>query len=116
MRRDQLSEEQWEQLQDLLPKNGRRGGQWKDHGRILNGIFWILRTGAPWWDLPERYGRWHTVYDRFHRRQTDGLFDPPPDPWVRRDHPSQEDTQKSEISLTPPRSGTRSRSSTKRKR
>lgn len=75
MRRDELSEEQWELLQDLLPENGKRGGQWKDHRPILNGLFWILRTGAPWRDLPERYGPWHTVYDRFQRWQQEGLFD-----------------------------------------
>lgn len=75
MRRDELSEEQWEWLQDLLPRNRKRGGQWKDHRQILNGIFWILRTGAPWRDLPQRYGPWHTVYDRFRRWQKQGLFD-----------------------------------------
>ena len=75
MRRDELSEEQWRLLQDLLPENGKRGGQWKDHRPILNGIFWVLRTGAPWRDLPERYGPWHTVYDRFQRWQQEGLFD-----------------------------------------
>lgn len=75
MRRDELSQEQWEQLQELLPQNGNPGGQWKDHRPIVNGIFWILRTGAPWRDLPARYGPWHTVYDRFQRWQKDGLFD-----------------------------------------
>lgn len=75
MRRDELSEEQWQLVQDLLPENGKRGGQWKDHRQILSGIFWILRTGAPWRDLPERYGPWHTVYDRFQRWQEEGLFD-----------------------------------------
>ena len=71
MRRDELSQEQWELLEALLPKNGNPGGQWKDHRPILNGIFWILRTGAPWRDVPERYGPWHTVYDRFQRWQKD---------------------------------------------
>jgi transposase len=75
MRRDELSQEQWDRLQDLLPKNGTRGGQWKEHRPILNGIFWVLRTGAPWRDLPERYGPWQTAYDRFQRWQAEGLFD-----------------------------------------
>jgi len=75
MRRDELSEAQWQLLEDLLPENGQRGGQWKDHRQIVNGISWILRTGAPWRDLPERYGQWHTVYDRFTRWQQEGLFD-----------------------------------------
>lgn len=75
MRRNELSDEQWEWMADLLPPNGQRGGQWTDHRCVLNGIFWILRTGAPWRDLPERYGPWQTVYDRFRRWQREGLFD-----------------------------------------
>ena len=75
MRRNELSDEQWELIGDLLPVNGQRGGQWKDHRPILNGIFWIIRTGAPWGDLPERYGPWKTVYDRFRRWRREGLFD-----------------------------------------
>jgi transposase len=45
-----------------------------DHRRILNGIFWILRTGAPWRDLPERYGPWRTVASRFYRWQKAGIW------------------------------------------
>jgi transposase len=45
-----------------------------DHRRILNGILWILRTGAPWRDLPERYGPWRTVASRFYRWQRAGLW------------------------------------------
>jgi len=76
MRRYELSDEQWELIGDLLPSNRRqRGCPWKDHRTILNAIFWLLRTGAPWRDLPERYGPWQTVYDRFRRWQREGLFD-----------------------------------------
>lgn len=65
MRRYELTDEQWELIRDLLPSNnGQRGRQWKDHRTILNPIFWLLRAGAPWRDLPERYGPWQTVYDR----------------------------------------------------
>ena len=42
---------------------------------MLNGILWILRTGAPWRDLPERYGSWQTVYSRFRRWQQAGVWD-----------------------------------------
>ena len=42
---------------------------------MLNGIFWRLNTGAPWRDLPERYGPWQTVYDRFWRMRRSGLLD-----------------------------------------
>jgi hypothetical protein len=46
--RRKLTDEAWEQIGPLLPKNGRRGAQWKDHRKIINGILWKLRTGAPW--------------------------------------------------------------------
>jgi len=76
MRRYELTDERWELIRDLLPDNrGQRGRQWKDHRAILNAILWVLRTGAPWRDLPERYGPWQTVYDRFQRWQRQGLFD-----------------------------------------
>ena len=76
MRRYELTDEQWEFICDLLPSNkGERGCPWKDHRTILNAILWVLRTGAPWRDLPERYGPWQTVYDRFRRWQREGLFD-----------------------------------------
>ena len=75
VRRYELTEEQFDLVCDLLPVNGRRGGQWKDHRTVLNGIFWILHTGAQWRELPERYGNWKTVYDRFRRWQRDGTLE-----------------------------------------
>lgn len=76
MRRHELTEEQFEQIKDLLPSGeGEQGRPWEDHHRLLNGMFWILNTGAPWRDLPERYGPWQTVYSRFRRWQADGTFD-----------------------------------------
>jgi transposase len=42
---------------------------------MFDGILWVLRTGAPWRDLPERYGKWQSVYDRFNRWRKDGTFD-----------------------------------------
>ena len=59
----------------LLLENGRRGQQWKDHRKVINGIFWKLRTGAPWRDLPERYGPSQTCYDRFARWRRDGTWE-----------------------------------------
>ena len=59
----------------LLPENGRRGQQWKDHRMVINGILWKLRTGAPWRDLPPCYGPWQTCYDRFVRWRRDGTWD-----------------------------------------
>jgi transposase len=52
----------------------RRGGRWRDHRQVLNGILFRVRTGVPWRDLPERYGPWETVYKRFARWQTDGTW------------------------------------------
>ena len=76
MRRYELSDQQWELLKGLLPiSEGRRGRQWKDHRTILSAMLWVLRTGAPWRDLPERFGPWQTAYDRFQRWRSAGLFD-----------------------------------------
>jgi transposase len=75
MRRHELTDEQWAKIQDLFPGNGGRGEQWKDHRTILNGMFWRLRTGAPWRDIPDRYGPWKTVYARFNRYRKDGTLD-----------------------------------------
>jgi transposase len=73
--RHDLTDDQWARLQPLLPPQkpptGRPG---RDLRTILNGICWILRTGAPWRDLPERYGSWHTVYSRFYRWQQAGVW------------------------------------------
>ncbi len=75
MRRHELTDEQWALIEGLFPGNGGRGEQWKDHRTILNGMFWRLRTGAPWRDVPERYGPWKTVYDRFSRYRKDGTLE-----------------------------------------
>jgi transposase len=58
--RGELTDKAWAQLAPLLPRNQRRGGRWRDHRTVVNGILWKLRTGAPWRDLPERYGPWQT--------------------------------------------------------
>ena len=67
-RRGDLTNQQWERLKPLLPAQKPKVGRpSNDHRTILNGILWILRTGAPWRDLPERYGTWETVSGRFYR-------------------------------------------------
>lgn len=75
MSRGDLTDKQWERLKLLLPARKRTGRPPKDDRQILNGILWVLRTGAPWRDLPERYGRWGTVYSRFYRWQKQGVWD-----------------------------------------
>jgi transposase len=76
MGRGDLTDRQWCQLELLLPpqipKTGRPN---KDHRIIINGILWLLRTGAPWRELPQRYGSWHTVASQFYRWRQDGLWD-----------------------------------------
>src|SRR5712692_10383205 len=62
-------------LEPLLPRSRVRGGQWRDHRMVINGILWKLRTGAPWRDLPERYGPWQTCADRLYRWRREGLWD-----------------------------------------
>jgi transposase len=69
MSRYDLTDEQWQRLKPLLPAHQKEGRPRADDRRIVNGIRWILRTGAPWRDLPERYGSWNTVYSRFYRWQ-----------------------------------------------
>ena len=74
-RRYELTEKQWELIKDLLPDNQGRGRPWADHRKLINGMFWILNSGAPWRDMPGRYGPWETVYTRFCRWQEDGTID-----------------------------------------
>src|SRR5437016_11895648 len=74
MGRGDTSDAQWRLIGPLLPKQ-KRGGKWKDHRLMFDGILWVLRTGAPWRDLPERYGPWGSVYHRFNRWKKDGTLD-----------------------------------------
>ena len=63
-----LSEAEWRLLETLLPpERGRKCWPAFDNRQIVNGILWRIRTGAPWRDLPEKYGKWMTVYQRFRR-------------------------------------------------
>ena len=72
--RHDLLDEEWERLEPLLPRNPGRGGRWADHRRTINGVFWRTRTGCPWRDLPEQYGKWQTVYKRHRRWSMDGTW------------------------------------------
>jgi transposase len=75
-RRHELSDEQWERLRPLLPpQKARTGRPANDHRAMVNGMVWIARTGAPWRDLPERYGKWPSVYSRFQRWRKAGVWD-----------------------------------------
>jgi transposase len=73
-RRHEVSDAEWERLRPLLPRH-TSGKPRKDDRLVLNGILWKLATGAPWRDLPERYGPWQTVYTRFRRWTRAGVWD-----------------------------------------
>ena len=68
-KRYEVSDEEWERVKDLLPpeRTGKPGRPSGNNRIALNGILWITRSGAPWRDLPERYGSWSTLYDKFAR-------------------------------------------------
>ena len=74
MRRHELSDEEWALIEPLLPKQAR-GGKWNAHRPMLDAMMWVLKTGAPWRDLPERFGNWKSIYHRFNRWRRDGTFD-----------------------------------------
>ena len=76
MGRGDLKDEQWQKLERLLPPHKPRTGRPNlNHRQVVNGILWILRTGAPWRDLPTRYGKWQTVSSRFYRWRKAGIWD-----------------------------------------
>ena len=76
MHRHQLTDEQWSIVEPLIPKkHARTGRPPAEVRRMLDGIMWILRTGAPWRDLPERFGPYQTVYDYYSHWRHDGVFD-----------------------------------------
>ena len=74
MRRYELTEYEWQAIRPHLP-NKPRGVARVDDRRVLNGIFWVLRSGSPWRDLPERYGPYTTCYNRFVRWTKAGVWD-----------------------------------------
>ncbi|MEV2466381.1 transposase [Paenibacillus larvae] len=68
-RRYELRDDQWDQIKDMLPPERKtQGGRpAKDNRQMLNAMLWVIRSGAPWRDLPEYYGPWQSVYTRFRR-------------------------------------------------
>ena len=78
IRRYELTDWEWEHIRPYIPEeqaSSSRGRPSKDSRTMLNGIFWILRSGAAWRDLPERYGPWQTVYKRFVKWSKAGIFE-----------------------------------------
>jgi transposase len=72
--RGDLSDEQWADLERVLPRPSGRGRPARRRRELIDGIRWRARTGAPWRDVPACYGRWETVYGLFRRWQRDGTW------------------------------------------
>jgi len=74
-----LTEEQWDVISAILPEDpvrpDRRGRPWSDPRQVLNGVLWVLRTGAPWQDMPDRYGAYQTVHRRFQNWVRAGVME-----------------------------------------
>ena len=76
VKRYELSDAQWHRIAGLVPgKAGDPGQTGKDNRRFVNGVLWVLRSGAHWHDLPERYGKWKTVHKRFTRWANSGVWE-----------------------------------------
>ena len=76
VKRYELSDEQWLQIAGLVPgKFGDPGRSGDDNRRFVNGVLWVLRSGAHWHDLPPRYGKWKSVHKRFTRWAKAGVWE-----------------------------------------
>jgi transposase len=75
-KRYELTDAQWARIGTLLPgKEGDRGRTAKDNRLFVDGVLWVLRSGARWSDLPERYGKWKSVHKRFTRWAKTGVWE-----------------------------------------
>ena len=76
MIRTVLTDAQWERIAPLVPgKKGDPGRSGEDNRRFVEGVLWMVRTGAPWRDLPEYFGKWSSVWKRFRRWALKGVFE-----------------------------------------
>ena len=77
MHRYEITDNEWDRVKDFLPPDEllHQGRPPKPNREVLNGILWIARSGAPWRDLPERFGPWQTIYDRFNKWAKAGIFE-----------------------------------------
>ena len=74
--RHDISDESWAKIEFLLPgRKGTWGGNARDNRQFINAVFWILRTGAPWRDLPPSYGDWKNTHRRFCRWRDKGVWE-----------------------------------------
>ncbi len=75
MRRHEIADEHWERIEGFLPgRAGDPGVTAEDNRGFVNAVLWIAKTGAPWRDLPERFGKWNSVWKRFDRWSGKGIW------------------------------------------
>ena len=75
LHRHNISDKLWEKIEKILPgSEGKRGRPAENNRRFINAVFWILRTGAPWRDLPPEYGDWKNTHRRFSRWRDKGIW------------------------------------------
>lgn len=70
-----LTDDEWDLIKDVFPKPAATGRPPRDPRTIIDGIFWVLRTGSPWRDLPEEFGPWQTVWRLFDQWNANGILD-----------------------------------------
>ena len=75
MTRQEISDEVWAVMEPLMPTVTGRSRPWTDHRLAIEGMAWKYRTGAPWRDLPEEFGKWSSVYRQFRRWTLAGLWE-----------------------------------------
>lgn len=103
-KRYELSDAQWARIAGLLPgKKGDRGRTAKDNRIFVDGVLWVLRSGGRWSDLPERYGKWKSVHQRFvrHKLKTQILAITSPEPAGAGQQPGQRN--RNAVGVHPPR-------------
>lgn len=75
-KRYELTDAKWNEIKDLLPgKEGARGRTARDNRTFVNGVLWVLRSGAYWCHMPERYGNWKSAHKRFTRWARAGVWE-----------------------------------------
>ena len=75
MVRSLTSDEEWAILESFLVERGPRRGRPKNYCLVLDGVFWIVRTGSPWQDLHDHFGKWSSVYRQFRRWTLSEVWD-----------------------------------------